>query len=228
MIISGLIKNSLLDYPGFISAVVFVPGCNFDCFYCHNRLLLDGTHKIMDNHNIIEFLKSRQGLLDGVVITGGEPTLQADLLSFIQEIRGIGYKIKLDTNGSSPQTVKQLLDEQACDYYAVDYKAPKAKYSDICGKGISAEPTLETIGLLLSSGVSFEVRTTVYPQLSRNDLLCMSQELPPLPRYVLNRYRKPEHYLPKDTERINRTPYTQDEIEALSHIIRVNQPNTTA
>jgi pyruvate formate lyase activating enzyme len=228
MIISGFIKNSLVDYPGLISAVLFVPGCNFDCFYCHNRLLLDEEYKIVDNHSIIEFLHRRKTLLDGVVITGGEPTLQADLLPFIQNIREIGYKIKLDTNGSSPQVIQQLLDKKACDYYAVDYKAPKIKYSEVCGKGIDADSTLETIELLLSSGADFEVRTTVYPQLRKEDLLCMSKELPQLPRYVLNRYRKPEHYLPKDTERINQTPYTQEEIEALSRSIRANQPNVIA
>lgn len=225
MIIAGSIKNSLVDYPGLISCVLFVPGCNYNCFYCHNRSLIDGNHEKMDMDGIRDFLYKRKGLLDGVVITGGEPTLQDDLLPFIESIRKTGYKIKLDTNGSSPQVVKQLLDAGLCDYYAVDYKAPKARYVEICGRGADANAVHETIALLLDVQVDFEVRTTLFPKLSEQDLLSMSKELPILPRYMLNRYRKPDYYLPQDQSRIEQVAYSQDEITALAEKIRCNQPN---
>ena len=225
MIIAGFIKNSLVDYPAHISCVLFLPGCNFNCFYCHNRQLLDGKHEIIDNRFVFDLLTKRKGMVDGVVISGGEPTLHKDLPAFIKEIKNIGYKIKLDTNGSSPDAIKLLINENSCDYYAVDYKAPQDKYSEICGSEATADNNLKTISILAESGVDFEVRTTVYPQLTKEDLMCMANELPLLPRYVLNRYKKPSLYLPQDKTRIERSPYTQEEILMLAENIRSIQPN---
>jgi len=225
MIISGMAKSSLVDYPGLVSCVLFLPACNFDCFYCHNRSLIDGTHEIIDMKYVEEFLHKRSGLLDAVVITGGEPTLHKDLLPFIRSIKGLGYKVKLDTNGSSPGVVGKLVSENACDYYAVDYKAPSHRYREIAGRDADAGKVLETINILLSSGVDFEVRTTVIPQLSKADLMTMAKELPVLPRYILNRYRKPEKYKPCDTARVDRTPYTRQQIEKFTEAIRAQQPN---
>ena len=181
MIVSGMIKSSLVDYPGNIACVLFVPGCNYDCFFCHNRMLIDGTHDVLDPDYVREFLRKRVGKLDGVVISGGEPTLQADLVPFIKAVKGLGYKVKLDTNGSAPRVVKRLLLENLCDYYAVDYKATAERYPEICGSAANAQTVLETIHLLIDYGVDFEIRTTVIPQLNENDLLRMSEELPQVP-----------------------------------------------
>jgi pyruvate formate lyase activating enzyme len=225
MIIADYLKNSLIDYPGFISCVIFVPGCNFNCFYCHNRLLRDEIYNNSNNIDIFDFLQKRAGMLDGVVISGGEPTLQTDLQHFIKKIKNLGYKVKLDTNGSNPKIIKDLIAADLCDYYAVDYKAPKAKYKQICGSEADAGSVLETIQTLIDCGAEFEVRTTIYPQLCKEDLLCMSKELPTLPRYVLNRYKKPQHYLRQHKDLIEQTPYTQKEIEDLTKHIRLIQPN---
>ena len=192
MTVSGFVKNSLVDYPGAVSCVLFVPYCNYNCFYCHNRSLIEGNEKTVDTREILSYIHKRAGLVDAVVITGGEPALQPDLREFIREVRSAGCRVKIDTNGSRPHMVSLLLEEGLCDYIAVDYKAPAARYAEICGNGASAAPVLESIGLLLGSKASFEVRTTVIPQLSQEDLLKMARELPVLPRYVLNRYRKPE------------------------------------
>lgn len=228
MTFAGIVKSSLIDYPGFVSCVLFVPGCNYDCFYCHNRHLLDGQHQMLDPAGIEDFLKKRAGLLDAVVITGGEPTLQPDLLQYISGLKKLGYKIKLDTNGSSPEVVARLLESGLCDYYAVDYKAPAARYAEICKRGASAAPVLKTIGLLANSGIAFEVRTTVIPQLSPEDLIAMAKELPPLKRYVLNRYRKPENFPPHEWRLIDAKPYTKAEISAFAKLIKPYQPNTVA
>lgn len=226
MFIEGMIKSSFVDYPGMVSCVLFTPGCNYNCFYCHNRDLIKGSGYVLDYADIFSFLKKRAGMLEGVVITGGEPTLQKGLIEFIKEIKALGYKVKLDTNGSNPCVVKKLLDEKLCDYYAVDYKAPFAMYPDVCG--FPADNVLETINILSQQGVDFEVRTTVFPQLTLDDLLTMAKELPLVPKYVLNRYRKPEKFLEKDIERINATPYTQDELKVFAEKIRKIQPNISA
>ncbi len=225
MIISGIAKSSLLDYPGLLSGVLFLPGCNYDCFYCHNRSLIDGSHSFLNPREVETFLQKRKGKLDAVVISGGEPTLHKDLIALIAQIRLLGYKIKLDTNGSNPQVIAELLAKNLCHYYAVDYKAPLSRYEEICGKGADGKKTLETIGLLLESGVDFQVRTTVIPQLSKVDLLIMAKELPLLPSYVLNAYRKPPSFLPEDRQRIEQPPYSQADIKALTKEIAVYQPN---
>lgn len=225
MNISGIVKSSLVDYPGLISCVLFVPGCNYDCFYCHNRSLIDGTHKTLNPLYISQFLTKRVRQLDGIVITGGEPTLQLDLISYIEMIKKFGYKVKLDTNGSAPNVIEQLLKLCLCDYFAIDYKAPANRYCEICRGSANADSVLKTIDLLLEHNANFEIRTTVIPQLSEADMVCMSQELPVVPRYVLNRYRKPEKFLPTDQFQIDQTPYTHEQIIAFSDSIRSWQPN---
>jgi len=226
--IAGMIKSSLIDYPGLISCVLFVPGCNYNCFYCHNRSLIDGSYVIVDPRMVDSFLEKRVGLIDGVVITGGEPTLQAELLPYLKKIKNLGYKIKLDTNGSSPLVVEQALNEKLCDYYAVDYKAPASRYKEICGNNASANEVLKTINLLLNANAQLEVRTTVIPQLKKDDLMTMANELPILPKFVLKKYKKPEKYLPVDTKRVAKKPYTDSEIEQLAKLVSTVQPNTVA
>ncbi|SMC76284.1 anaerobic ribonucleoside-triphosphate reductase activating protein [Papillibacter cinnamivorans] len=225
MNIAGIVKTTMVDFPGSTACILFVRGCNYNCFYCHNRAILSPSAPLLEDREIGAFLTSRAGLLEGVVISGGEPTLQPDLLPFLRKLKAMGYRVKLDTNGSSPGIVESLLKEAVCDYFAVDYKAPKGRYPEICGSGGAAEPVLRTVKLLLEDGVSFEVRTTVAPQLSEEDLLGMARELPPLPKYILNRYRPPEQYLPEDEDRVSARPYTRAELEALAAKIRAFQPN---
>lgn len=225
MILSGMVKNSLVDYPGLIACVLFVPVCNYNCFYCHNRSLIDGTHTILDAEQVDAFLKKRVGKLDAVVISGGEPTLQKDLIPYLKTIKALGYKIKLDTNGSCPDIVFDILQQALCDYIAVDYKAPCARYQEICGNNADAEKVLKTINILIENKAEFEVRTTIIPQLNKIDLITMAKELPVVPRYVLNKYRIPEKYLSFDKERIEAKPHTQNEITALAEDIKLYQPN---
>ncbi len=225
MTVTGLVKTSLIDYPGKIACVLFVPGCNYNCFYCHNRQLIEGSDGILEPERITEFLNERRGFLDGVVISGGEPTIQPELIPFMENLREMGYRVKLDTNGSSPEVVKEVLERSLCDYCAVDYKAPRLRYPEICGAGAEADKTLETIRLLLESGADFEVRTTVIPQLGEEDLITMAKELPVLPRYSLNLYRKPLKFLPEDRERVGKTPYSQAQLNILAGVLREYQPN---
>ena len=224
MIFAGIVKNSLIDYPGLIACVLFAPSCNYDCFYCHNRFLLTGEYDQLSLSYVEEFLQKRLGLIDAVVISGGEPTLQKDLLPYLSKIKKMGYKIKLDTNGSYPSVIEEILDKNLCDYFAVDYKAPKARYKEICGEKADPEKVLATISLLLAKGAAFEVRTTVIPQLKKEDLMKMAQELPPVPRYKLNAYRVPKDYHSADQDRIEEKPYSQGQIIAFAKDMSVYQP----
>ena len=225
MTVVGLVKNSFIDFPGTIACVIFLPYCNFNCYYCHNRLLIDGMDDIIDEEELDEFLEKRRGDIEGVVITGGEPTLQPDLIEFIEYIRRFGYKVKLDTNGSNPNVVKQLLKLRLCDFYAVDYKAPRTRYNEICGEGAAVDDVIETIRFLINNEVKFEVRTTVVPELDERDLITMSKELPVVPRYIINKYRKPKYYLDEDEDRVNKAPYTPLQISAFAEKMKLYQPN---
>lgn len=225
MKIAGMVKSSLVDFPGLVAGVLFVPGCNYDCFYCHNRSLLENDPELMDPELVEAYLKKRSGLLDGIVITGGEPTLQPDLIPFIRSIKALGYRVKLDTNGANPQVIEDVLESGLCDYFAVDYKAPASRYAEICGRHASSQRVLETIETLRRHQACFEVRTTVIPQLSQSDLLTMAKELPPLPRYVLNPYRPPERYRGGDRSMIKVKPYTPTEIQCFALQMQKDQPH---
>ncbi len=222
---AGLLKSTLVDYPGMVACVLFAAGCNMDCFYCHNRPLAENRLPALTQREVRGFLASRAGMLDGVVISGGEPTVCLGLVYELKWLKSLGYKVKLDTNGANPRVVERILEKGLCDYFAVDYKAPAARYAEVCGRGADAQRVLETIRLLSESGAVFEVRTTVIPQLSADDLLQMARELPPVPRYSLNRYRLPLAYPAAERERVLAPALTQWELERLAGELRTVQPN---
>ena len=163
MNIAGLQKMTLLDFPGKVACTVFFQGCNFRCPFCHNSDLLPGQGQpLMDDQELLDFLQKRKGLLDGVCITGGEPTLQPQLLSLMRRIKELGYAVKLDTNGSRPQVLSQLVEAGVVDYVAMDIKNSREEYSKTAGMNESLLPQVEeSIRYLLSGAVDYEFRTTV-------------------------------------------------------------------
>lgn len=203
----GLTKTSTLDYPGKIAAVLFAPLCNYDCFYCHNRALLEKEAPRMEPKEIADFLEKRRGLIDAVVLTGGEATLQSDITDFAKMLRDKGFLVKLDTNGSNPGVVQKLIDLNLLDYAALDYKAPWDRYREICGEGADPQAVQKTLDLLFSSGLDFELRTTVIPQLSEKDLIQMAKSIPKAPHFMLQQYKEPAYYKPEDQFRIKQKPY---------------------
>ncbi len=224
--IAGLMRLSTIDFPGRLAAVVFVSGCHYDCFYCHNRALIAFDGPEIPMVEIWRFLQKRKGLLDGVVVSGGEATLWQGLPDFLERCKHNGFATKLDTNGSRPEEVSRLLSEGLLDYVAVDYKAPFAKYAEVCGAGACGEKVRETFEVLLSqNAVPFEARTTVFPALSEQELLQMAKEAPVFPKYVLNGYRRPELFCDKDAEKINQTPYTKAELQNFVQLLLPFQPN---
>lgn len=162
MVIGGLQKTSLIDYPEKISAVIFTQGCNFKCHYCHNPELIQSTRKsTIDPSEVLNFLFKRKKQLDGVVITGGEPTIQSDLSQYLSEIKSMGYSIKLDTNGSNPDIIKKLADKKLVDYIAMDIKAPLKRYAGITQIKIDTNKIKDSISHILQSKINHEFRTTI-------------------------------------------------------------------
>lgn len=168
MKITGFQKTSLMDYPGYIVSIIFTQGCNFSCPYCHNSDLIpleNGKREYFPLSYIYQFLKKRKGLIDGICITGGEPTLQSDLYSFIKHVKEMNLKIKLDTNGSKPALVKNLVTKKLINYLAMDIKGPLDRYHEIVGKVINTDNIKKSISLIKKSGIDYEFRTTVVPGL---------------------------------------------------------------
>ncbi len=164
MQIHGLQKTTLLDYPGKVAATVFFGGCNFRCPFCHNMNLVlhPESESCISEQDVFTFLRSRVNILDGVCITGGEPTLQAELLPFIYKIKSLGFLVKLDTNGSSPLVLKELVHNSLLDYVAMDIKSSEAFYSSVCGlSSFDYTSIKESISFLLENSVPYEFRTTV-------------------------------------------------------------------
>ena len=185
MKIAGIQKFSTIDYPGLLSAVIFTNGCNYTCGYCHNKLFIDGSAGIVAQSEVISFLEKRRNYLDGVVISGGEPTVQADLPDVICILKQMGYFVKLDTNGSNPAALSACMNN--IDYVAIDYKAPKNLYKRICGD-MDYEMVRQSLLLLGRSSLKWEVRTTMIPEVvEKMDVL--RQELD-----SLNLTNKPERH----------------------------------
>lgn len=154
-------KLTLLDFPGKVACTVFTAGCNFRCPFCHNASLVRADCGELDEEKFFDFLKKRRGILDGVCVSGGEPTLQPDLTGFITRIKDLGYSVKLDTNGSNPEKLKELVQSKLVDYVAMDIKNSPSSYITTCGGADHLEKVKESVDYLKGSSVAYEFRTTV-------------------------------------------------------------------
>ncbi len=199
MVIGGLEKISLIDFPGYISTVVFTKSCNFRCHFCYNPMLVlpdEGNSSVEENHSLISeddfflFLKGRLGKIGGVVISGGEPTLQPDLKAFIIKIRELGFKVKLDTNGTNPDIMENLIDEKLLDYVAMDFKAPFLKYEEVVSVKVDLSAIKRSIQLLLENKAPYEFRTTLVPGLHElDDIYQMAEELAGAKKWFLQKFK---------------------------------------
>jgi pyruvate formate lyase activating enzyme len=196
MNIGGFLPLSLSDYPGRVAAVVFTQGCNFRCPFCHNGDLIPRVRsagKSLSEEDVLRRLEARRRQLDGVVVSGGEPTLQDDLLQFVQALKRLGYLVKLDTNGSRPGVLAALLREAIVDYVAMDVKAPLDGYSRLAGVEVQPGVIQASIELLAGSGIEHEFRTTVVgPLLDDEDMGAIRTLIPAGSTYRLQPFR-PEH-----------------------------------
>jgi len=194
MILGGLQKLTLIDYPGHIAATVFTVGCNFRCPFCHNpELVVHGAwsmeHGAVLERDFFEFLESRKGKLEGVCITGGEPTIQPDIVQFIRKIKSLGYKVKLDTNGARPDVLRELFSEKLVDFAAMDIKSDPARYNKLANSKVDMDRIRLSADLVRNSGVDYEFRTTVVPGLHKEeDFLRIGKWLSGAKKYVLQAF----------------------------------------
>lgn len=214
MLIGGLQKTTLIDYPGKVACTVFLIGCNFRCPFCYSAELVL-PRKIKKQPKISEkdffaFLRERRGLLEGIVLCGGEPTIHQDLPDFIKKIRALGFLVKLDTNGSNPAMLKRLVRQKLVDYIAMDIKAPlnNKDYQRATGVKADIENIKKSIGIIKSSGVNYEFRTTVVPTIhSKEDIFRIARDIGPAKAYFLQNFRPEKNLDPKFKKM---KPYSKD------------------
>lgn len=200
MKISGVQKTSLIDYPGKIVSIIFTQGCNFKCPYCHNSELIpmkSKDHEYFSSDYIFNLLNNRKKLIDGISITGGEPTLQKDLYDFINKIKEINLKVKLDTNGSNPDMLKKLIENKLIDYIAMDIKGPLDKYKKITFKQLNIGKIIDSISLIQSSKINYEFRTTVVPEIHKEkDIKKIAILLKGSEKYFIQNFKANNTYNP--------------------------------
>ena len=192
MRLGGIQKLTLLDYPGVVACTVFTIGCNMRCPFCHNSLLVTKTDEAEEYpvEDFFAFLEKRRGILDGVAITGGEPLLQSDIGEFIAKIKALGYKVKLDTNGSFPEKLEEILKSGNVDYVAMDIKNSPEKYAETVGiPGFDVSKIQRSIEIIRSSGVEYEFRTTVVSPLHNAESIAgAAQMVKGSPKYFLQNF----------------------------------------
>ena len=225
MKIIGFQKTTLLDFPGKVAATVFTPGCNFRCPYCHNGDILVPGEDIepFSEEEVLLTLKKRSGVLDGVAITGGEPTLQPDLPEFIRKIRTLGLLVKLDTNGTNPGMLRGLIDEGLLDYVAMDIKQCSEKYNEVaCQKVSDLDKIKKSVSLLLEGRVDYEFRTTVADNLmSTGDFQGIGQWIKGAKAYYLQQYKDSDFVLDHNCK----VP-SKETLESYVNLLKDYVPNT--
>ncbi len=226
MKVAGLQRVTLIDFPGKVAASIFLAGCNLACGYCHNHWMIDaaGVTEAISVTDLLAWLETRRGLLDGVCISGGEPTLDPELPDLIRAIRAMGYLIKLDTNGTFPRRLEALLGQRLVDYVAMDVKAPlDDRYASMAGVAISPEPVRQSMAALAAWGGAYELRTTVGPGLDEAALLDMATELADAPRWILQVFEASDGVLASVRQA---THLTAEDLTALLPRLQAIAPRT--
>src|SRR3989339_525701 len=239
MLLGGLQKLTLIDYPGKVACTVFTVGCNFRCPFCHNPELVtqrrendrkDAKEKegvvdfslrpMISEELFFNFLSERKGILDGVCVTGGEPTVHADLEIFLRKIKEMGFLVKLDTNGTNPEILKKLLDEKLLDYIAMDLKNNfKSNYAKTAGVEVNIEDIKKSVEIIRNRGGDYEFRTTVVPGLhTKEDLLAIADEIKGAKKYYLQQFKHEQKMLNPDFREV--TPYGKDFLEDIREKIK--------
>ncbi len=217
--IGGVQKVSLVDYPGQVAAVLFTIGCNMRCGYCHNPELVlpDRYADTIAEEDVLLFLESRKGRLDGVVISGGEPTIHWGLPALVARIKAMGFLVKLDSNGTHPDMIARMLREKMLDFVAMDIKGPLEKYQAIAAYPIDTAAVQRTIELLRCSDIEYEFRTTVVKsQLAPGDFTEIGELIKGAPRFALQRFRPGKTLHPAFR---HETTYSDEEFEAIKEML---------
>ena len=225
MLLGGLQKTTLIDFPGKIASLIFTAGCNFRCPFCHNPELvkpelIKGLDLIKEK-DFFDFLDERKKLIDGVSITGGEPTLHDDLINFIEKIKEKGLLVKLDTNGTRPEVLEKLIDKNLLDYVAMDIKAPLNKYEKVVGVKVDLEKIKKSINLIMKNLADYEFRTTIIPNLlSEEDIIDLAKEIKGAKRFYLQQFVNKGKMLVEEYKEIK--PYPSKKLEEIRNKIKDN------
>ncbi len=205
----GLEKFTLIDYPGKVACMVYTIGCNFRCPYCHNPELVNETvENIISEAEVLDFLSQRKGILDGIVITGGEPTLNGQkLFDFISKVKKLNFKIKLDSNGTDPNFLQKLIDKKMVDYIAMDIKSPLAKYSKTVASAVNTDSIKRSISILINSDIDYEFRTTVIKSLiDIEDFEQIGKEIKGAKKYFIQKFIPTKILNPQFRKKVSFSP----------------------
>ncbi len=222
MKIHGFQKMTLLDFPGKVAATVFTGGCNLRCPFCHNALLVTDLQSadVIPTQDVVSYLEKRTSLLDGVCITGGEPLLQPDIASFIRKIKEMGYAVKLDTNGTYPSKLRDLVEEGIVDYVAMDIKNSKEKYGETVGiKTFDVSKVEQSVEYLLSGKVDFEFRTTIVKEFhTAQDIENIAKWIKGAPRYYLQNFKDSGNLIGENMSEVGKETLNLMRSKALEYI----------
>jgi pyruvate formate lyase activating enzyme len=223
MNIGGIQKNSFIDYPGKLSCVIFLSGCNFDCPYCHNPTLVRGSDECpasLRGDGLYGFLKSRKDFLDGVVISGGEPTLQKNLVKLCGAIKELGYSVKLDTNGSRPKDLRLLLERGFVDYIAMDIKTDPSRYNPLVSRECNPEDILSSIEIIMETAPDYEFRTTCVKGFIDSETIGRIVKIIKNAKlYALQNFHRAEILHPEYFDRSTSPGFTDPELMAFKSIV---------
>ena len=211
MKIGGFQKTSLLDYPKKISTIIWTVGCNFRCPFCYNKDIVQGNVELVPEEEIFDYLKKRKEMIEALVITGGEPLMHKDISDFCKKVKQLGYLIKIDTNGTFPDRLKQLIDEKLVDYIAMDVKAPQAKYDTLTGVKTPIKKIKRSINIIKKSNVDYEFRTTfISKYLNEKDIIEVAKWLEGANSYFIQQFKNNVPMISKELEFVK--PYNKEEI----------------
>lgn len=211
MKIGGLQKTSLLDYPDNISAIVWTVGCDFRCPFCYNKDIVLGNVELIPEDEFLSFLKKRFGLLEGLVITGGEPLMQKEIIEFCEKVKKIGYLIKIDTNGMHPEKLKKLIDKKLVDYIAMDVKAPKKNYDKLTNVKTDIKKIEKSIEIIKNSNVDYEFRTTIVPSLLiKDDIVDIAKWIEGAKKFYLQQFKVDTPLISNNLIKV--APYPKEEL----------------
>lgn len=219
MNIAGFLKTTFIDFPDKVASMIFTQGCNLSCGYCHNFELIPFTNESsISEDEVLEHLEKRRNIIEGLVISGGEPTVQFDLPQFMKKVKELGLLIKLDTNGARPEIIQRLIEENLVDYIAMDVKATKDKYSSVtCKTNQEFEKMRESIDIIMNSSVDYEFRTTIIREYhSIDDIREMCEMINGAKNYYLQQYREED----SKQSRNFMSPYSKDELEDIKNTLK--------
>ena len=221
MTINGLLKLTLLDFPGKCACTVFFAGCNFRCPFCHNATLVREEGEDISEDKFFSFLSKREGVLDGVAITGGEPLLQRDIADFMKKIKDMGFAVKLDTNGAFPKKLKELVESGLVDYVAMDIKSSPEGYERAAGCPVNMDNIRESVAFLLSDAVDYEFRTTVSKgAVLPSDMQGIGEFIKGAKRYYLQAFVDSGDILGEGVG-----PYSEDEMKRMLETVKKYVPS---